>query len=418
MEPAGPLGATSSSIHVECERDIECAVGRARERGTTVRAVGARGSKNDCCDCDGITLEFDRYDQVVAFDGRTVTVQAGMKVGALNDFLAERGAVVPTCGEWRGATVAGSIATGSHGGSAHHGVHSSSALGVRLIAGDGRAREIARGDPLFDLAAVSLGALGIMSTITLACTDAFHLELRTQVLHFDEFVREHARMDAETEFFAAVWFPAARRVLTFSADRVRAPAATATRMERFTVTTFLLDALSRYFDVNAVSWAPLTRRVVDSADRILCPIPNRSGRMRILRALSHGWRAMEAAVPAARAAEAASVLDSLFNANRHALRNAVGLRTSRADSFALSPCEGHDVLWVDLFFDGADRRVAEALAGTIEALQGRCHWGKHVGLPAGYLRDHYPRLREFEEARRELDPDGIFRSPFLRRIGL
>jgi FAD/FMN-containing dehydrogenase len=402
-----------AALDVECERDIVDAVCAARERGWTVRPAGARGSKNDCYRTDGLSLEFGRYDRVVAFDGRTVTVEAGMKVGRLNEFLRHRGAIVPTCGEWQGATVGGSLATGSHGGSSKHGIHSTFLVGLRIITADGTPLDIDRRSPYFDHAAVSLGALGVISTATLAYVPAFHLALDTRVLTFDEYLRDHAALNA-----AAVWFPAARRVLTFTANRVAPRAPTEPRMERFCVKTFLMDAASRYFNVNAVSHRRLERHWVDHGDLILCPIPDRTARVQVLRTISRDWKAMEAAVPVPLAPVALERLARLLYDHRRSMLNAVGLRTSASDAFPLSPCFGQDAFSIDLFFSDTDAAFTRALGGTIESLRGRCHWGKHIGLDEGYLGDQYPGFAGFREARAELDPDQVFSSKFTRRMTL
>ncbi len=410
-----PQGCASAPIQIECERDIISAVCAARHGAYTVRAVGSRGSKNDCYRTDGVSLEFGRYDGVVAFDGRFITVQAGMKIGRLNEFLRNRGMIIPTCGEWQGATVAGSIATGSHGGSARHGIHSSSVMAMRLITADGTPWEVDRHSPYFDHVAVSVGALGIISTITLACVETFYLELETRVLPFDRYVQDHQALNHSSEFFSAVWFPAARRALTFAANRVPPKPARSQRMERFSVKTFLLDAASRYFDVNLVTDRRLARRVIDEGDRILCPIPDRSTRVQLLRRISREWKAMEVAVPLSRAADALVQLDRLLNDRRRTMLNAVGLRASPADAFSLSPCHERATLWIDLFYQGAPR-FTDALGGAIEDLDGRCHWGKHIGVSERHLWRQYPRLGEFRQARAALDPNRTFCNPFTRRI--
>jgi L-gulono-1,4-lactone dehydrogenase len=415
---ARPDGLGADSVDVECERDIVSAVCRVRETAGHVRAAGARGSKNDCYRTTGVTLEFGRYNGVVAFDGTTVTVQAGMKIGRLNAFLRERGAIVPTCGEWQGATVAGSIATGSHGGSARYGIHSTSVVSLRLVTANGTTLDIDRRHPQFSHAAVSMGALGVISTVTLACVDSFCLELETRVLPFERYVAGHDALNGSSEFFSAVWFPAARRVLTFAANRVPPRAPTSPRMERFSAKTFMLDAASRHFNINAVTDRRLARIFVDTGDRILCPIPDRSARVRALRSISRDWTAMEVAVPVARAPDALERLDRFLNEHRGSMLNAVGLRTSASDSISLSPCYGREAFWIDLFFAGGNPRFTGTLGATIEELQGRCHWGKHVGLSAQHLRSQYPRFDEFRRARAALDPDETFCCPFTRRIDL
>lgn len=403
-------------IPIQCEHDIVDAVCMARERTCAVRPIGGMGSKNDCYATDGLSLDLADYGGVLAFDGRTVTVQAGMKMGRLNAFLRHRGAVVPTCGEWQGATVAGSLATGSHGGSSRHGIHPTSVLAVRLITADGRALAVGRDSPYFEHAIVSMGMLGVISTVTFACEPAFDLEMETRVVPFDRFLRDHAALDAANEFLASVWFPAARRVLTFAANRVPPKPHNGPRMQRFSVTTFVLDALSRYFDVNLVTDHRLARHFVDEADLVICPIEDVSTKMHALRSLSRDWRATEPAVPAESASDALAGLERVLHTHRHAMLNAVGLRTSAADAFSLSPCFGRRMFWIDLFLARASGGVMDEVAGAVEGFGARCHWGKFVSLGAAHLCRQYPRLAEFRRVREALDPDRLFANAYTRRI--
>jgi len=413
---ARPAEQPAETIPVQCERDIVDAICLAHERTCAVRPIGGMGSKNDCYATSGLSLDLSGYAGVLAFDGRTVTVQAGMKMGRLNDFLRRRGAIVPTCGEWQGATVAGSLATGSHGGSSRHGIHPTSVLAVRLITADGRALDVGRDSPYFDHAIVSMGMLGVISTVTFACEPAFDLELETRVIPFDRYLRDHAALDAANEFLASVWFPAARRVLTFAANRVAPQPHNGPRMQRFSVTTFVLDALARYLDINLVTDDRLARRFVDEADLIICPIEDGSSKMHALRRLSRDWRATEPAVPAGSAADALAGLDRVLHDHRRAMLNAVGLRTSAADSFSLSPCFGQRMFWIDLFLARGSGRVLDDVAGAVEGFGARCHWGKFVGLGAAHLCRQYPRLAEFRRVREALDPDRLFANAYTRRI--
>jgi FAD/FMN-containing dehydrogenase len=188
-------------------------------------------------------------------------------------------------------------------------------------------------------------------------------------------------------------------------------------MERFSIKTLLLSAASRYFDLHLVSDRLFSQTVVDEADCIICPIRSGSKRIKFLRFLSQGVKAMEAAVPLTRANETLMQLDRFLAGHRRMLLLAVGLRTSPADSFSLSPCYGRDVFWVDLFYKNEERFV-DGLRGLLEGLDARCHWGKHIGLSAGYLRQQYPRLEEFRQTRAVLDPDRIFCNTFTRSLDL
>jgi len=402
-------------VEVVAERDIIAAVREAREHGGQVRAVGSGGSKNDCFRTTGTALRFDRYDRVLALAGDAVTVQAGATVGALNDALRRHGLALPTHGEWAGATVAGAVATGTHGGSVAHGLVSTSIKTVRLITADGTPLDIHRGSALFPHVAVSLGMLGILSTITFECVPRFHLEMIMRVVPFEQYLRDHDAENRAHEFYSASWIPTARRVITFAANRVPAPGRTRRRRERFCCATFLWAALSRRLHLHALPARWFTARAVDAGDRMISPIQNGSRRVQLLRFLTRDWKAAEFAVPLSRAAETLTALDRLIADHRHALTNPVGLRATAADGFSLSPCYGTDTYWIDLFYRERDG-FAPALRQLFEGLGARCHWGKHIGLSERHLRRQYPRWDEFRTARAALDPDGVFTNDFTRRF--
>ena len=409
--------APSRWIDVVQERDLIAAVCQARERGERVRAVGSGGSKNDCFRTTGTALRLDRYDRVLAVAGDAVTVQAGATVGALNDVLRHHGLALPTHGEWAGATVAGAVATGTHGGSVAHGLVSTSIKTVRLITADGSPLDVHRGTELFAHVGVSLGVLGVISTITFECVPAFHLEMAMRLVSFEHYLRDHDVESRAHEFYTAVWIPTARRVITFAADRVPAPARTRRRRERFCCATFLWAALSRRLHLHALPARWFTARAVDAGDRMISPIRNGSRRVELLRFLSRDWKAAEFAVPLSRAAETLTALDRLIADHRYALTNPVGLRATAADGFSLSPCYGTDTYWIDLFYRDRDG-FAPALRQLFEGLGARCHWGKHIGLSERHLRRQYPRWDEFRTARATLDPDGVFTNDFTRRFEL
>ena len=58
------------------------------------------------------------------------------------------------------------------------------------------------------------------------------------------------------------------------------------------------------------------------------------------------------------------------------------------------------------------RRVEEALEG----FDARPHWGKVFTVPASALRERYPRLGDFRELARSLDPQGKFANAFVRDV--
>jgi L-gulonolactone oxidase len=411
--------APARQLTISSEAELVAAMAAAADGEGPVHAVGSGGSKSPCFDTQGTALRFARYDQVVAIDGPHVTIQAGATIAQLNAALAAHGLALPTNGEWGGATVAGSMASGTHGGSARHGILSSSALGLRLVTVGGGVLDLRRNDPgeSFDHAVVSLGLLGVISTITFGCEEAFHVELAMRAVPFSWYATHHATEHRDHEFHAAVWIPGVNAVITFTADRVPTPAHLRRRRERYSPATFLLHRLSRDFGIRSFPHAWFTATTADRWDRVLTPIRTGATQVPVFKALSADWCESEMAVPIARAGEALEALAGLIRRYPRVLTNPVGLRPTAADTASLSPCYGRATWWFALFY----RRHAafeRELGALFERLDARAHWGKHVALRAEHLRAQYPRWEAFRRMRAALDPRGVMANDFSRRYGL
>jgi len=413
MPPERPV----HRVCAESEEDITHAIHLARANGSTVRALGAAGSKNDCGTCSGVVLDLSRCNRVLAVDANLVTVEAGMTVSELNRHLDARGLAIPTQGEWAGATTGGALATGTHGGSSRYGILPTSVHSIRLIGAEGIPVEIRRDSPLFRQAGVSLGLLGIVSAITFACEERFQLGLTVRVLTFRQYLDGlNAEMRA-SEFCSAVWIPTAGRVISFVANRTHALPSAHRRLLRFGATVFGLGWASRSLHLDLFNPAWFADTTIDWCDRIITPIRNGSGRTRLYRFLSRSWMAAEFAVATSEAVPTLTGLEALLARHPLALTHPVGLRPTAADDFALSPANGRPTFWIDIFYRD-HRGFAEALRDFLEGREARCHWGKHIGLSAEHLRRQYAELPAFRAERATLDPEQLFMNRFARRLGL
>lgn len=410
-------GAPAPPIMISSEDELVTAMAAAACGAGPLHPVGTGGSKSSCFGTQGTALRFARYDQLVAIDGADVMIQAGATIAQLNAALAAHGLALPTNGEWGGATVAGSMTSGTHGGSSRHGILASSAVGLRLVTVGGDVLDLRPGDPTFDHAVVSLGLLGVISTITFRCEEAFHLELAMRAVPFSSYVAQHAAVQRDHEFHAAIWVPGVNAVITFTADRVPAPAHERRRRERFSPATFLLHRLARDFGVRSFPHGWFTATTADRCDRVLTPIRDGAGQVRLFRGLSADWREAEMAVPISRAGEGFEALAALIRRYPRALTNPIGLRATAADSASLSPCYGRATWWFALFYR-RDPAFERDLCALFEQLGARAHWGKHVALRPDHLRAQYPRWDAFRRRRAQLDPHGVLANDFSRRFGL
>lgn len=412
------MGHTRLPIH--SEGDILRAVAEARATGARIRAVGSGGSKSGINTAPDIALDLEAYRHPITLDGDLVTAPAGITTHEIQTFLHAHGWMLPTVGEWKHPTLAGSLATGTHGGSARHGIFSTSLTRLRLVTGTGECVDLTPGDPDFPHAGVSLGALGAVTSVTLRCVRRSALRLETDVVPFADYLKNPEAQESRTEFHASIWVPSARQVIRFGADRVPATGRSDRREQRFGWRTAFAVFASRYLRLHAaVSPAVFRRTAIADAVEILSPIgvSPRVVRTRVAVNVARKIRATEFAFPVARAPEALARLDALFRTHPRSFTNPIGLRMSAADDFTLSPCTGHATLWMDLFY-GASPAFVDALAEMADDLGARCHWGKYVAIRPASLRARYPGWDAFSHARARLDPDQVFANPFTDAFGL
>ncbi|MDZ4277839.1 MAG: FAD-binding protein [Dehalococcoidia bacterium] len=219
------------------ETDLQRVVREAAEAGERVKAVGSGHSFTGIALTDGLLVTLDDYSAVLAADReqRTVTVQAGIRLSKLNAELDARGLALPNLGDVTYQSIAGAIATATHGTGAKLGGIATQVVGLRLISGDGSIIECSpsREPEVFHAARVGLGALGIVSTVTLQCVPAFSLRAVEQPMPVDELLDaldEHVEGNDHFEFF---WVPHTRWALTKRNNRTDDPPAPRTRWQEF-----------------------------------------------------------------------------------------------------------------------------------------------------------------------------------------
>jgi alditol oxidase len=144
-------------------------VQRAVAAGGRVRALGTRHSFNDLADNGAVLVSVTGIapDPVIDEAAGTVTAGAGLSYGALASWLQARGWALHNLGSLPHISVAGAIATGTHGSGSRNRILSAALAGVDYVAADGELRHAGRQDEGFDGMAVGLGAYGIVVRVTL-----------------------------------------------------------------------------------------------------------------------------------------------------------------------------------------------------------------------------------------------------------
>jgi L-gulono-1,4-lactone dehydrogenase len=405
--------------HPKSAREVAGAVRRAAEAGRAVRAAGAGHSFSPCVPTDGTLVRLDRLDRILDADAGTglVKVEAGITLSALNAGLEARGLALPNLGDIDAQSLAGALATGTHGTGARLQNLSAQVEALELVHGAGERRTLTRDDgDLLRAARVGLGSLGIVTAVTLRCVPAFRLRGVDTTLPLEEVLDGlDERVDAHDHF--EFWtFPHSPLALTRTNDRtdapVSAPGPARAWLHDVLLDNHALELLSRTGRrfpraiprINRLAAAAASgRERVDVSHRIFAS-------PRLVR-----FDEMEYAVPREHAADAVRGARAILE--RHPVNFPVELRFVAADDALLSPAHGRDTAYVAVHvFEGMDgerpfREVERLMAGW----DGRPHWGKRSYLGARELKTRYPAWDAFAAARAQLDPEGRFENPWARR---
>jgi xylitol oxidase len=381
-----------------------------------VRALGTRHCFNDLADTPHDLVRLDGLEPDVVLDeqARTVTVTGGTRYGTLARALHPRGWALHNLASLPHISVAGAVATATHGSGDRSRNLASAVAGLDLVTADGSLLHLTRADADLAGAVVGLGALGVVVRVTLDVEPTYDV---AQEVHTDlpwDAVLEHldeVTGSADSVSLFTDWTgPAVRQVWR----KTRVPVG-----GTYEPRTDLLGAVP--------ATGPL--HPLPGIDPVSCtpqlgvpgPWHERLPHFRLEFTPSNGDELQsEYLVPRAHAVDAIEALRALGPVVAPLLQVAE-IRTVAADDLWLSSAYGGDR--VGLHFTWLPRQPeVEALLPRIESalapFGARPHWGKlfaSVGAPGSDPTDLYPRLADFRSLVTRLDPTATFRNPFVTR---
>ena len=432
-----------------------------QHRGGTVRAVGARHSWNPGIETPDALVDLRHIRQVRIHDDRTrVTVGAGCRIGALLRHLSKRGLTLPSIGLIDRQSVAGAVATGTHGSGRHSMSHYVEAMRIACYGGDGQpsVRTVDAG-PELRAARCSIGAMGIVLEVTLRCVPQYYVRERCVWRDGLDAVLSGEAVAPLQQFYilphAWTYLVQQRSV---AAENRRAGAAALYRVYWLLVIDVALHVGVKL----TASWVRSRRLVRVLYGRVLPAfifskwrVTDRSDRQLLMRHDLFRHLEMEVFVPRDRLRAALELVTEVLRAaddGGHApsagvreILEALGeweafqrirgswshhypicVRRLRPDDtlISMASCDGieeQDWYAISLITLREPRtefqEVARLLAVVMAARFGaRLHWGKWFPLGGPQVEGVYPGVDEFRVMCGENDPGGVFRNAFVGRV--
>jgi alditol oxidase len=374
-----------------------------------VRVLGSRHSFNDIADSSElITLEAMPMDVVVDHEAETVSFNAALKYGELVETLNEEGVALHNLASLPHISVAGAVATATHGSGVTNGNLATAVVGLELVTSDGQIIAASSGEPDFDGLVVGLGALGAVTRITLDVEPAY--EVRQRVFealswealfeHFDEIISCGYSVSIFTrwgETIDQIWV---KSRVTDEPEQVESDlfGAVAAAVDRHPI-----------LGLDANSCTPQLGRRGPWADRL----PH----FRMGFTPSSGEELQsEYLLPRRYAVEAIEAVRSLADEIRPILQVSE-IRTVAADRLWMSMNYRQDTVGIHFTWK-PEREAVEDMVGQLETalvpFKARPHWGKLFNANAAAIAPHYERMSDFIRLVERLDPRGAFRNSWLK----
>jgi D-arabinono-1,4-lactone oxidase len=204
--------------------EIRLIVNLARRLGKHIMVVGSGHSPSDLTCTSSWMVNLDNFRAVVSEDPekRVVVVQAGIRLYALIGELEKRKWAMANLGSITEQSIAGAIATSTHGSSLKHGLLSESVVWLTIMLANGKLAECSKehNTDLFKAALVSLGAIGIVTHVGFQAVPQFKVRWEQEVVSLPRFLKSYDHVWKESEFVRCWWFPYSERTIVWHGKTV------------------------------------------------------------------------------------------------------------------------------------------------------------------------------------------------------
>lgn len=383
-----------------------------------LRPVGSGHSFTPLVPTDGHLVVIDQLTGVRAHDAQKLqaTIGAGTRLGDIGAQLEAVGQSMLNLPDIDRQTLAGATATATHGTGIGFTCLSGFVEDLRLITPAGDVLDLSKTQnaDLFDAARVSLGALGVITQMTLQNREPYRLKAKNWVQPIEEVLENFDESAASHRHFEMFPLTHSDYALTLSIDETDEPinnppaspeeaAAFASAMAHWAT----LPPRERMPLVNGMAEQIGPTEAVDVSHKILSNVRN------------NRFNEMEYSVPLEAGADCLrEILKTIIDKEIDVVFP-LEYRYVRRDDTWLSMSAGHEdhaAISIHRVASEDYRPYFDLIEPIFWKYGGRPHWGKVHSLGAAELTKLYPRFKDFQALRAELDPQGRMLNDHLRKV--
>jgi len=406
----------------QTEDQLQQLIFNAAKNSQRVKAVGSGHSFTGIALAEQQLVDLSKYGELIAIDkvAQTVTVQAGMQLAVLNKILDRNGLAMQNLGDIAYQTIAGAISTSTHGTGAKFTGIAAQVLALRIVLANGEIVDCSASENqnLFNCARVGLGALGLISSVTLKVVPAFNLSVIEEPMRVDDVLKNLDRHIGENDHFEFFWVPHTGWALTKRNNRNNETINPMGKMSHWYAKTLMEN-----YAFGAVcmlgrakpSLIPKLAKALPASGRN--EFSNSSFKIFASKRIVKFYE-MEYAIPRAACAEALNRVRRIVEDSGFFLNFPVEVRFTAPDEIPLSTASNRESAYIAVhIYKGMDYvPYFKEVESIMNSYQGRPHWGKLHFQNAQTLAPKYPNWDLFQSVRNQVDPKRIFTNSYLETV--
>ncbi|WP_405564979.1 D-arabinono-1,4-lactone oxidase [Polaribacter sp. Asnod6-C07] len=389
-----------------------------------IRFFGSKQSSADIAAGTDVLIDMTNYNKIVSYDynKKTITVQSGLILSELLEAIESVGWCIPCLPDINTITIGGALATGTHGTSGK--LLCEYMTECNLVLADGSIKKITEQDSLIDAVRVSLGMLGVMSTITFQCEPAYTLHVKERPESDSEWLPKIKSRLKEHDFLRILWLPHTDKGYVITGDKID-PKKEITENKgpnylkhRRNTSKFLYKYSHKFPWITSIANKILAKAFFSAKKEHKGTLYQAT----VTKSRGSTLELAEWTIALDKFPEVFNELKTEINkwSNKSFIHIPMDVRFVYQDKSWLSYAYGHDTVTM-----GCVSRNA-ATADTYEAFKsiekiflkhgGRPHWGKRFSAKNAQLSKIYPKWDAFKEIREKLDPTNKFLNPYLTKL--
>ena len=389
-----------------------------------IRFFGSKQSSADIAAGTDVLIDMTSYNKIVSYDynEKTITVQSGLILSELLEAVESVGWCIPCLPDINTITIGGALATGTHGTSGK--LLCEYMTECNLVLADGSVKTITENDDLIDAVRVSLGMLGVMSTVTFKCEPAYTLHIKEGPEKDSEWLPKIKSRLKKHDFLRILWLPHTDTGYVITGDKIDKNQEVIENTgpkylkHRRTVSKILYKYSHKFPWITSIANKIIAKAFFNSKKEHKGTLYQAT----VTKSRGSTLELAEWTVSLDKFPEVFKELKTVINQwnNKSFIHIPMDVRFVYQDKSWLSYAYKQDTVTM-----GCVSRNA-ATADTYEAFKtiediflkygGRPHWGKRFAAKDAELSQVYPKWEEFKAIRQKLDPTNKFLNPYLTKL--